>query len=130
MSSNKFASWEPAVLSVLRIVAGFMFSAHGFQKILGLFGGHVAPHFTLAWFAGILELIGGPLILAGLFTRPVAFLLSGEMAVGYFKAHAPAGFLPIVNHGELAVLYCFVFLYFMSSGAGAWSLDALIRKKK
>jgi len=125
---------EPYAHSLLRIIAGFTFSLHGFQKLFGYFGGmgHGArAHFpSELWVAGVLECFGGLLILSGLFTRPVAFLLCGEMAVAYFKQHAPRGFWPINNGGELAVLYCFLFLYLVSSGAGPWSLDWLVRKKK
>ena len=125
---------EPYARSVLRLVVGFTFSLHGWQKLLGLFGGMggkgaTAPFGSLIWFAGGLELIGGLLIILGLFTSPVAFILCGEMAVAYFKAHFPHGFLPLVNHGELAVLYCFIFLYLSTAGAGPLSLDCLIRKK-
>jgi putative oxidoreductase len=125
---------EPFARSLLRIVAGFTFSLHGMQKVLGLFGGMsgkggTAPFASLPWFAGGLELVGGLLLILGLFTSPVAFILSGEMAVGYFWAHSPHGFLPLVNHGELAVLYCFIFLYLWTGGAGPLSLDSLVRKK-
>jgi putative oxidoreductase len=104
------------------------------QKLLGFFGGMdgkgaTVPFGSLFWFAGALELLGGVLVILGLFTSPVAFILCGEMAVAYFKAHFPHGFLPLVNHGELAVLYCFIFLYLCTAGAGAFSLDSLIRKK-
>jgi putative oxidoreductase len=119
--------------SLLRMVAGFTFSLHGFQKLFGLFGGMGhgarAHFFSLLWAAGALECFGGLLILLGLFTRPVAFLLCGEMAVAYFKSHLPRGPLPISNGGELAVLYCFIFLYLMTAGAGPLSLDRIIRKK-
>ena len=120
--------------SVLRIVVGFTFSLHGMQKLLGFFGGvdgkGATVHFgSLFWYAGALELVGGLLIVLGLFTSPVAFILCGEMAVAYFKAHFPHGFLPLVNHGELAVLYCFIFLYLCFAGAGPLSLDALLFKK-
>ena len=108
---------------------GFTFSLHGFQKLFGYFGGHRVEMFSLLWFAGILETFGGILILVGLFTRPVAFILCGEMAVAYFKQHAVRGFWPITNGGELAVLYCFIFLYLVQSGAGGWSLDRFIRKE-
>jgi putative oxidoreductase len=119
--------------TLLRIIVGFTFSLHGFQKLFGYFGGlghgaH-AQTFSEFWIAGVLECFGGLLILVGLFTRPVAFLLCGEMAVAYFKQHFPHGFWPIDNGGELAVLYCFIFLYLMSSGAGPWSLDRMVRKK-
>ena len=128
MKSTKFDSWRPYTLSILRIVAGFTFSLHGFQKVLGLLGGMrdtgAAAHvLTLPWFAGVLELVGGMLILLGLLTRPVAFLLCGEMAVAYFMAHAPRGFWPTANGGEPAVLYCFIFLYLFTAGPGPWSID-------
>ena len=125
---------EPYARSVLRIVVGFTFSLHGMQKLLGFFGGMggngaIAPAGSLIWFAGVLEFAGGLLVMLGLFTSPVAFVLCGEMAVAFFKVHAPHGFLPIVNHGEPAVLYCFVFLYLWTAGAGPLSLDSLLRKK-
>ncbi len=129
MSATRLTSWQPVALSVLRLMVGFTFSAHGMQKLFGLLGGHAVAPLTFAWFAGCLEGIGGPLIFLGLFTRPVAFLLSGEMAVGYFRQHAPSSFWPILNHGELAVLYCFVFFYLWFAGPGPWSLDSLVRKK-
>lgn len=123
-------SAEPFMRSVLRIVVGITFSFHGFQKLFGLFGGHRVAHlFSLFGLAGVLECFGGILLVLGLFTVPVAFLLSGEMAVAYFKAHFPRGFLPIQNGGELAVVYCFVFLYLFVAGGGPLSLDRLIRKK-
>jgi putative oxidoreductase len=125
---------EPFARSVLRVVVGFTFSLHGMQKLLGLFGGMggkgaTASLGSLIWIAGGLEMIGGLLILLGLFTSPVAFILCGEMAVAYFKAHFPHGFIPLLNRGELAVLYCFIFLYLCVAGAGPLSLDSLIRKK-
>lgn len=121
-------TWAPRILSVLRIVVALLFIEHGTQK---LFSFPVAPPFpnpaafTMLWFAAILEAAGGILLLLGLFTRPVAFLLSGEMAVAYFMAHAPRGFFPLVNGGEGAILYCFIFLYFAAAGPGFWSLDTL-----
>lgn len=128
------ASFLPFARSALRIMVGFLFMEHGLQKILGLLGGvggsGATAHFiSWSWVAGILELVGGPLILIGLFTSPVAFVLCGEMAVAYFWVHFPHGFWPLVNHGELAVLYCFVFLYLASAGPGPVSADALIRHK-
>jgi putative oxidoreductase len=125
---------EPRARSLLRIVAGFMFSLHGFQKLFGFFGGlggsgATAPFGSLVWVAGVLETFGGLLILLGLFTRPVAFVLCGQMAVAYFLQHSPGGFWPIVNRGELAALYCFVFLYLAIAGGGPVSLDRIIRKK-
>ncbi len=126
--------YEAMGRSVLRIVIGFTFTCHGLQKLFGLFGG-VGPHgahvsyFSLFGLAGLLETIGGPLILAGLFTSPVAFVLCGEMAVAYFMVNFPHGFWPIRNGGELPVLYCFIFLYLFTAGGGPLSLDHLIRKK-
>jgi len=129
----KIVALEPLVRSVLRMVVGFTFSLHGFQKLLGLFGGMggkgaTAPLFSLMWTAGVLETFGGLLILVGLCTRPVAFVLAGEMAVAYFRAHQPRGFWPIQNGGELAVVYCFVFLYLCTAGPGPLSLDRVFRK--
>ena len=129
MKQSGMAALQPVVLSVLRIVVGFTFACHGLQKIFGLFGSQRIAYLSLLGVAGILEAAGGILILLGLFTRPVAFVLCGEMAVAYFMQHAPRGLLPIVNRGELAVLYCFVFLYLCTSGAGSLSLDAIYRKK-
>jgi len=125
---------EPYARSVLRAVAGFTFSLHGMQKLLGFFGGMngtgATVHFgSIFWFAGALEMIGGLLLILGLFTSPVAFILSGEMAVAYFRAHFPHGPLPLLNHGELAVLYCFIFLYLCCAGAGPISLDSLFGKE-
>lgn len=102
---------------------------HGLQKILGLLGGGPAHFISWSWVAGILEIVGGPLILIGLFTVPVAFVLCGEMAVAYFWIHSPHGFWPIVNHGELAVLYCFVFLYLAAAGPGPISADSIFRRE-
>ncbi len=123
------ARWTDLVLLALRIVVGLMFACHGAQKLLGWFGGPggkggSVPLFTLPGIAGVLELIGGALIVVGFSTRAVAFVLAGEMAVAYLMAHAPRGFLPIVNHGEPAVLYCFLFLALWAVGPGAYSVDA------
>jgi putative oxidoreductase len=120
--------WQPRLLSVLRIATGFLFLQHGTAKLLGF--PHVASFenlsvFTLLGVSGVLELVGGFLLVAGLFTRVTAFILSGMMAVAYFLAHAPEGVYPLLNNGELAVLYSFVFLYFVAAGGGPWSLDAL-----
>lgn len=123
---------ESYALSLLRIIAGFTFTLHGAQKIVGAFGGlagHTAAPGTLLWFAGMIEIIGGPLIFFGLFTRPAAFILCGEMAVAYFMVHIHMGFWPLLNGGEVTVLYCFIFLYFFTAGAGAISLDALIFRR-
>ena len=126
---ERIESLRPYMLSVLRITAALLFLEHGTAKFF------VFPHvpmydpitmYSLPWFAGILELVGGILLTIGLGTRLVAFILSGEMAFAYFIAHAPGGFFPILNHGELAVLYCFVFLYLAVAGGGAWSLDNVV----
>ena len=113
-------------------MAAFTFSLHGWQKFFGAFGGlggSKPPLDSMLGIAGVIETIGGALILLGLFTRPVAFLLAGEMAVGYFRAHAPRGFWPLLNGGELAVFYCFMFLWMSAAGPGPWSLDRLLRRK-
>ena len=117
-------TWSPRVLSVLRIVTALLFIPHGTQKLFGVPGAQeaVPALVSMMGVAGILECIGGLLILVGVFTRPVAFLLSGEMAVAYVTGHAPRGFWPILNRGELAALYCFVFLYLAVAGGGSWSL--------
>jgi putative oxidoreductase len=125
--TNFFATWAPRILSVLRIVVAALFLQHGTAKFLHV--PHVAqldnvPLMSLAGAGGVLEIVGGLLLLFGLFTRPVALLLSGEMAVAYFIAHAPSGALPILNGGELAVVYCFVFLYFAVAGGGPWRVSA------
>ncbi|HEX8282639.1 MAG TPA: DoxX family protein [Pyrinomonadaceae bacterium] len=126
-----YLKWGPRLLSVLRIVAGFLLMQHGMQKLLGLpapMPGGTVPLLSLFGLAGALELVGGLLILLGLFTRPVAFILSGELATAYFMAHAPRGFWPLLNQGELPALYSFVFLYLAVAGGGAWSLDSLLRR--
>ncbi len=126
-----FQTWSPRTLSVLRIVTAFLFMVHGTAKLF-----HV-PHqemfdnlqvMSLIGVQGILEAGGGLLLLIGLFTRPVAFVLCGDMAVAYFMAHWPKNWLPLLNGGELAVLYCFVFLHLAVAGAGPWSVDAMRRK--
>ncbi|MBV8688421.1 MAG: DoxX family protein [Alphaproteobacteria bacterium] len=122
--------WAPALLSLLRFVAGLIFLEHGAQKLLG-FPPSPMPQpapMTLFWFGGILELVGGTLVALGLFTRPVAFLLSGEMAIAYWMFHAPQSPYPAVNMGDAAILYCFVFLYLAAAGPGPWSLDATMRR--
>jgi putative oxidoreductase len=123
--------WAPRVLSILRIVVALIFMEHGTQKLLGFpLSEREAPElFSLGGIAGILELVGGALLVLGLFTRPVAFVLSGEMAVAYWYAHAPRGFFPVNNEGDAAILYCFVFLYLFAAGGGPWSLDAWLRGK-
>ena len=127
---NEFLnSWSPRVLSVLRFIAGFLMMWHGTQKLFGYppsqgGGGGGLSATMLA--GGIIEFAGGVLLMLGFLTRPVAFLLSGTMAVAYFGWHAPGGFLPIVNKGELAALYSWVFLYFVFAGGGEWSVDNLL----
>jgi putative oxidoreductase len=125
-----FDTWRPRALALLRIVAGFLYLQHGTAKLFHV--PHVAyfdqlPVMSLIGFAGMLEIVGGLLILLGLFTRPAAFILSGEMAVAYFMQHAPQGhfFMPALNQGEQAVLYCFIFLLLSVAGGGAWGLDAM-----
>jgi putative oxidoreductase len=123
------ARFEPVLLSVLRIITGFLIIQHGTQKWLLFPSGTTrASVESLSGVAGLLELVGGALIIVGLFTRPVAFVLSGLCAFAYFIAHAPQGFWPILNKGELAVLYCFVFLYLAAAGGGPWSLDRMLRR--
>jgi putative oxidoreductase len=133
MTQPSLQPWAGQFLSVLRLVAGFLFIVHGTQKWIGFPvppPGGPADLNSLMGVAGIIETIGGALLLAGLFTRPIAFLLSGEMAVAYFMQHAPGSFWPMLNGGELAVLYCFLFLYFVVAGPGPWSLDALIGSRQ
>ena len=132
MNSNLINRWTPQLLSILRIVTAFLFVEHGMQKLLNFPAPAKAPFelMSLSGVSGVLELFGGALLLLGLFTRPVAFVLSGLMAFAYFIAHAPQGFWPLLNHGELAVLYCFIFLYMSAAGAGPWSLDNWLRHSR
>lgn len=127
-----YASWTPRLLSVLRFITGFLFIWHGTQKLFNFPASSqnaAVPLASFMGFAGTLEFVGGLLILLGLFTRPAAFILSGMMAVAYFTTHAPAGFLPLVNRGELSVLYSFVFIFLAVAGGGVWSLDYLLRRR-
>jgi len=124
--------WSPRVRSVLRMIAGLLVLQYGTAKLLGwpvvkMFEN--LPWLSLYGVAGMFELVGGALLVLGLFTRPVAFVLSGEMAAAYFIEHLPRGFFPVLNHGDLAVALCFVFLYLACAGGGPWSLDAMMRKK-
>ena len=115
----------PKMLSVLRIMAALLFMAHGTMKLLGFPASEaVPPAFSMGWIAGVLELIGGAMLVVGFLTRPTAFILSGLMAAAYFIAHAPQSFFPVLNSGDAAILYCFVFLYFVFAGPGPWSVDA------
>jgi putative oxidoreductase len=126
------SNWSPTLLSVLRIVSALLFMEHGSSKLFGVPPSGMAGHFNLlsmSGFSGVLEFFGGVLLAIGLFTRITAFILSGEMAVAYFMVHAPNNFFPMVNKGELAVLYCFVFLYLAAAGGGPWSLDRLLRRR-
>ena len=123
------------VLSLLRIIVGFTFACHGAEKLFGVFGGldghgRPAAFLSFIWIGGFLEFFGGLMLVLGLFTRLVAFIVCGEMAVAYFRSHAPRGFWPIQNGGELAVLYCFIFVYIFAAGAGPLSVDRLIRRRE
>lgn len=131
MNFDFLSKWQTIALSVLRIYTGLSIMQHGTAKILGFPAGAAGSPAvgTLAWTGGMIELIGGALIIVGLLTRPVAFIMAGFTAVAYFMVHAPQSFFPIVNKGELAAVYCFVFLYFIFSGPGPLSLDAILRKK-
>lgn len=129
---SRWRSWAPHLLSILRIVTAFLFMQVGTAKLFAfpgaiMPGGGTAPLASLPGIAGALETFGGLLLLLGLFTRPVSFLLSGEMAVAYFYAHAPQGFWPVLNQGALAAVYSFIFLYLSAAGGGPWGLDALRR---
>ncbi len=129
----KWRSWAPQLLSALRIIAAFLFMQFGTAKLIAfpaaiMPGGGTAPIGSLAGIAGLLESVGGALLLLGLFTRPVAFIVAGEMAVAYFIGHAPQGFWPVLNQGHPAILFCFVWLYLSAAGAGPWSLDAMRRR--
>ena len=125
------SAWAPRILSVLRIITGLLFLEHGTMKFFNfppseMFASGPVPLFSIYGLAGALELVGGALIALGLLTRPVAFILSGEMAFAYFMGHAPSGFSPANNGGEPAILFCFIFLYFAASGAGPISVDHLL----
>jgi putative oxidoreductase len=127
MDFTFLSRWSPQLLSVLRIITALLFFAHGTAKLLGfpqveMFAG--LQLFSLMGLAGVLELVGGALLVIGLFSRLTAFILSGEMAVAYFMAHAPHGFHPMINQGEAAILFCFIFLYIAAAGPGPWSVDA------
>jgi putative oxidoreductase len=127
---TKWRTWSPQLLSILRIIAAFLFFQFGSAKWFAfpaavMPGGGTAAIGSLAWIAAVLEVVGGTLLFLGVFTRPVAFILAGEMAVAYFYGHAPSGFWPLLNQGAPAVIFCFVFLYFSAAGAGPWSLDAI-----
>src|SRR5690349_7255727 len=127
VATDAYERWWPRMLSILRIMTALLFMEHGTQKLLGF---PPSPNpgpalFSLLGVQGVLELVGGFLLLIGLFTRPVAFILAGNMAVAYFMAHAPNSFFPILNRGDAAILYCFIFLALFVAGPGTWSVDAM-----
>jgi putative oxidoreductase len=133
--TDSIVLWAPRVLSIIRIMVGLLFLEHGTQKMLNFPPGTHPALFTLSWFQGVIELVGGLLLTIGLFTRPVAFILSGDMAFAYFMGHmfkaglgAPV-YTPLLNGGNAAILFCFACLYFVFAGGGAWSVDAVLRKR-
>jgi putative oxidoreductase len=131
----RWRSWSPYLLSILRIVAAFLFFQVGSAKLFGfpapvMPDGGTAPLASLPGIAGALEVVGGGLLLLGLFTRPVAFILSGEMAFAYFIGHAGQGFWPLLNGGVDAAFYCFLWLYISAAGPGPWSLDAMLGRNR
>jgi putative oxidoreductase len=123
MDLSPGSPWAYRALGLLRIVSALIFLEHGTTKLLGFPPGSSPAAFSLSWFAGFIEIIGGTLLLLGLWVRPAAFITSGTMAVAYWLVHAPRSFFPVNNGGDAAILYCFVFLYFVAAGGGAWSLD-------
>lgn len=130
--AKKWKLFEPYLQSLLRIIVAFTFMLHGTMKLFSFPAGmgHGINLFSQMGLAGILEAFGGGLMLIGLFTRPIAFILSGEMAVAFFQAHFPRSFWPIISGGELAMVYCFIWLYFSAAGAGPWSIDALLKRNR
>jgi putative oxidoreductase len=124
--TSRLNAWAPSFLSLLRIIAALLYLSHGTAKLLGFPSlGFTPPLISLFGLAGMIEIVGGTLILVGLFTRPVSFIVSGELAFAYFIGHAPHGFFPILNHGEPAILLCFIFLYLVFAGPGPCSLDGI-----
>ena len=126
---NKLEKYGDNFYFVFRVLTGLLFVQHGLQKLFGLMGGNSASAFSLMWFAGVIELFGGILIAVGLITRFVALIAGLEMLVAFFKAHVPQGWIPIMNKGELSLLYFAAFLVIMTKGAGKWSLDSILFKK-
>lgn len=124
------AKYTESIYAILRIVAGLLFACHGAQKLFGALGGQQVTGNAFMMLAGIIEFFGGLLIAVGLFAGIAAFIASGQMAVAYFKVHAPNGFWPIQNQGELAMLYCFLFLYIAARGSGAFSMDRMVRRRR
>ena len=130
MADRLQTEWAPRILSIVRIVAALIFMEHGTSKLLGFPSGGFSPEaFSLPWIAGVRDLVGGALLVVGLFTRPTAFVLSGLMAFAYWLAHAPKSVFPLVNGGDAAILYCFLFLYIAFAGGGPWSVDEMLKKK-
>jgi putative oxidoreductase len=130
LMQTPLGKYSPQIYALLRIVAGLMFAMHGSQKLLGFPGGGPSPPTApLMWVAGIIELVGGLMIAFGWFTSYAAFIASGQMAAAYFMAHASQGYYPILNRGELAVVYCFLFLYIAAQGSGIWSIDSSTRRR-
>ena len=130
-SMDRLDRWAPAALAILRIVTGLIFLEHGAQKLFGFppAANPMPLAFSLFWFGGVLEFAGGSLILIGFLTRPVAFVLAGEMAVAYWMMHARISPFPTINNGDAAVLFCFIFLFFSAAGGGPWSVDRLLRRR-
>lgn len=127
MNFERFSAWAPQWLSIVRIMSALLFLEHGTQKLFGFpsAGGDGGSGLSaMMGTQGAIEVVGGILLAIGLFTRPVAFILSGNMAVAYFMAHAPQSFFPVLNGGDASILYCFIFLYFFFAGGGSWSVDA------
>lgn len=131
MTFDRLTAWAPQMLSVLRIMSALLFLEHGTMKLFNFPAGEMGqpPLLSLMGVQGLIEVIGGVLLGLGLFTRPVAFILSGNMAVAYFMAHAPESFFPVLNNGDAAILYCFVFLYIFFAGPGPWSIDAARQRR-
>ena len=128
---DPWSRYAPQVLSIARIIIALLFFEHGLSKLFGFPQPSPSPVlFSLSWFAAVIEFIGGALLAVGLFSRTAAFIMSGEMAVAYFISHAPRDFFPINNRGDAAILYCFIFFYIAFAGAGPWSLDALLSRRK
>jgi putative oxidoreductase len=125
MNVSALEAWSPRALAILRIVTALLFMQHGTQKLFGFPASEFSPPLlSLFGFAALIEVVGGLLVVVGLFTRTAAFIMAGEMAVAYWMAHAPQSFFPTINGGDAAILFCFVFLYLVFAGPGAWSLDA------
>jgi putative oxidoreductase len=129
--SSTAQRWAPQVLSIVRVVSALIFIEHGTQKFFAFPAASASGSpavLSLLWWQGVIELVGGILLLLGLFTRPVAFILAGDMAFAYWMVHAPRNFYPVLNGGDSAILYCFVFLYLAFAGSGPWSVDTQLRK--